>query len=142
MALDNRPLLWHVFRMWGKEGGSIAEDIARAAGKGFLAAWATLVVAAVFGGPAAAAATLWAIAPTATVGGTCMIAATAARGEGRQAEEEERQQVRELVSLEKKLPVLESAAQTVEDLVEAQERFADWIEGQRSNSLGRGAEPR
>jgi uncharacterized membrane protein YuzA (DUF378 family) len=76
-------------------------------GKGLTIGCAGLLIAALFGGPAAAVATIWTILATGLAGAGCMWTATAMRREHHDAEEAHRQEVRELLSLVRERPVIE-----------------------------------
>src|SRR5579863_7319615 len=86
-----------------KEGGSVVGSIAAAFGKGFWLACAAFTVAAIFGTPSAAGG-LWTILATAAVGSCCLLAAAVIRREQCEADRAAQKEVRELMTLVRKLP--------------------------------------
>ncbi len=116
-------------RWRARGGGPIAGGIAGALGKGFLIACAGLTVAALFGSPPVAAAGLWTILATGVFGGSCMLAAGVIRREQCEADEVARKEVRELMSLVRKMPGLEGLAADTPD--EQAERFTSRLDRER-----------
>jgi hypothetical protein len=121
---------------WRRDGATIAGGIAAALGKGLLIACAGFTVAAVFGGPAAAAATLWSILATGLFGSTCLLGAAMIRRERCDAEDAVKEELRELVSLIRKLPGVEGQMHEPDSPCGP---YTARLEGARKrSSLGRG----
>lgn len=121
---------------WCREGWRVVGDLLAALGKGFGIGCAGLVIAALFGGPAAAAASVWTILATGIGGSACMAMAAAIRRERREAEEAHRQEVRELVSLVRDRPVIEIVS--LDPRPPGKEPFVALLERAETRGGGRG----
>jgi hypothetical protein len=121
---------------WRRDSATIAGGIAAALGKGLLIATAGFAAAVIFGHPPAAAASLWRVLATAIAGCSCLLAAVVIRREQCDADDAAKHQVRELVSLVKKLPGMESPQP---ELTEACEPFTSRLDHERERlSVGKG----
>jgi hypothetical protein len=89
---------------WRRDSTVIAGGIAAALGKGLLIGTAGLLIAAAFGTTPMAAASAWSILATAAIGMSCLVGAAIIRREHSDADDQAKHEVRELMSLVRKLP--------------------------------------